>query len=57
MRNDAADDDTACFHAHLGELAAIEATRELAEIPAISEAFIHKCLADMRALGLIESAG
>ena len=57
MNRSRARDDTACFRAHLAELAAIEATPEVAEIPPLSEAFIHKCLVDMRALELIEPAG
>jgi thioester reductase-like protein len=57
MRNGATRYDTERFHRHLAQLAEIEATEGLAEIPPIGEAFIHKCLADMCALGLIEPAG
>lgn len=57
MRDGAAGYDTERFDRDLAQLAAIEAPEGLAEIPPISEAFIHKCLADMCGLGLIEPAG
>ena len=48
--------DTPCFHDHLAQLSELETTERLAEIPRISEVFIHKCLTDMSVLGLIDSA-
>jgi fatty acid CoA ligase FadD9 len=56
-QRDRDDDDSSRFDlfAHLSGFDATERER-LSEIPRITEAFIHKCLSDMEALGLIDAS-
>jgi fatty acid CoA ligase FadD9 len=56
MANSGARYDTTSLHGHLARLAKRHAAQPLAEMPSINEAFVHKCLADMCALGLIDPA-
>ena len=51
------DADTSGFDRHLARALRPEGTGQLAPIPRITEAFVHKGLSDMRALGLIHEPG
>jgi fatty acid CoA ligase FadD9 len=49
--------DTASYRRDLEKISQAAGTRSPGEAPRITEAFIHKCLKDMQALGLIGAAG
>ena len=56
MGNSAARYDTPSLREHLARLAERDTAGRFAEMPPISEAFVHKCLMDMCTLGLIDPA-
>jgi len=56
MRHAGARYDTTSLHGHLAQLAGRDASEDLADMPSINEPFVHKCLMDMCALGLIDPA-
>jgi thioester reductase-like protein len=49
--------DMTSLHQQLAQLSDAAGAERLTEIPPITEAFIHKCLSDMRMLGLIDTPG
>ena len=49
--------DTASYRRDLAKISQAAGTQTPVEPPRITEAFIHKCLKDMQALGLIGAAG